>query len=159
MLRPKTYAWCPKPQTAKWYCWFDGHCLKEKDSIVPFVKRNAFFLLRMCHLLFLLETSGSVCKFDSFLFYLFFNLILNVLFIYLFPTPSLRLVEKPRLKGSDCSNIYINGRGEELDLYFLKNIRTMSNANYFILDLNLGHQVHFRRVSMMYWLMNWAATL
>ena len=61
-------------------CWFDGHCLKEKDNIVPFVKRKAFFLLRVRHLLFLSETSGSFCKFNSFLFiYLFFkNLILNL---------------------------------------------------------------------------------
>ena len=40
-------AWCPKHQTAKWCCWFDGHCLKEKDNIVSFFKRKYpfFFLL------------------------------------------------------------------------------------------------------------------
>ena len=42
-LLPKTYAWCPKHQTAKWCCWFDGHCLKEKNYFAPFVKRKAFF--------------------------------------------------------------------------------------------------------------------
>ena len=25
-------AWCPKHQTAKWCCWFDGHCLTRPDS-------------------------------------------------------------------------------------------------------------------------------
>ena len=45
-------AWCPKHQTAKWCCWFDGHCLKERDDIVFFSRRKSFFLLRMHHLLF-----------------------------------------------------------------------------------------------------------
>ena len=36
-------AWCPKYQTAKWCCWFDGHCLKEKDDIVSFFKRKILF--------------------------------------------------------------------------------------------------------------------
>ena len=59
---------------------------KRKDNIVPFVKRKSFFLLRMCHLLFLLETSGSFCKFNSFLFiYLSIFLKFNFrFFIYLF---------------------------------------------------------------------------
>ena len=25
-------AWCPKHQTAKWCCWFDGHCLTRKKT-------------------------------------------------------------------------------------------------------------------------------
>ena len=25
-------AWCPKHQTAKWCCWFDGHCLTRPSS-------------------------------------------------------------------------------------------------------------------------------
>ena len=25
-------AWCPKHQTAKWCCWFDGHCLTRPGS-------------------------------------------------------------------------------------------------------------------------------
>ena len=65
----------PKHQTPKRCCCFDGHCLKEKECLVPFVKKNAFFLLRMSHLLFLLGTSGSFCKFNSFLFLFFKNLI------------------------------------------------------------------------------------
>ena len=59
---------------------------KGKECLVPFVKRNAFFLLCMRHLLFLLETSGIFCKFNSFLFiylFIFLNSILNFL-IYLF---------------------------------------------------------------------------
>ena len=57
---------------------------KRKIISSPLSRGNAFFLLCMCHLLFLLETSGSFCKFNSFLFInLFFNLILNFL-IYSF---------------------------------------------------------------------------
>ena len=36
-------AWCPKHQTAEWCCWFDGHCLKEKDNIVSFFKGKILF--------------------------------------------------------------------------------------------------------------------
>ena len=65
-----------------------GHYLKEKDNMVPFVKSNAFFLLRMRHLLFLLGTSESFWKFNSFLFiYLFICLFIfkfNLNFFHLF---------------------------------------------------------------------------
>ena len=61
--------------------------LPERERILgPLCQEECFFLLCMCDLLFLLETSGSFCKFNSFLFiylFIFLNLILN-LFIYLF---------------------------------------------------------------------------
>ena len=38
----------PKHQTAKWCCWFDGHCLKEKGGLVPFVKRKCLFFFYAC---------------------------------------------------------------------------------------------------------------
>ena len=70
-------------QTRQQRCYQNaGHCLKEKECLVPFVKRNAFFLLRMRHLLFLLGTSGSFCKFNSFIF-LFLNLILNLFYFFI----------------------------------------------------------------------------
>ena len=64
-------------------CQNAGHCLKEKESLVPFVKRMPFFFYACVIPFFLLGTSGSFCKFNSFLLISFFNLILN-LFIYLF---------------------------------------------------------------------------
>ena len=78
------YAWCPKhqhevinPLVTAW---------KRKNLWSPLSRGNTFFLLRMRNLLFLLETSGSFCKFNSFLF-LIFNLIFNFFkFIYSFPT-------------------------------------------------------------------------
>ena len=46
-------AWCPKHQTAKWCCWFDGHCLKRERSYrLLFQEENPFFFLCMHHLLF-----------------------------------------------------------------------------------------------------------
>ena len=77
-LGPKTYVWCPDTPARGYQS--AGHRLKEKDNMVPFVKRNAFFLLRMRHLIFLLETSGSFCKFDSFLF-IFISNFFNYLFV------------------------------------------------------------------------------
>ena len=71
-------AWCPKHQTAKWCCWFDGHCLKEKDDIVFFFKRKILFSFTHASSPFPLETSGSFFKFNSFLFiysFIFLNLI------------------------------------------------------------------------------------
>ena len=42
-------AWCPKHQTAKWCCRFNGHCLKEKDNVVSFFKRKkSFFSFYAC---------------------------------------------------------------------------------------------------------------
>ena len=80
-------AWCPKYQTAKWCCWFDGHCLKEKEYFAPFIKRKSFFLFTHASSPFPLETYGSFFKFNSFLFiYLFIFLNLIFLFIYSFPT-------------------------------------------------------------------------
>ena len=52
--------------------------------MVSFFKRNAFFLLCMRHPLFLLWTSGSFCKFNSFLFSFFSFLKFNFKFFYLF---------------------------------------------------------------------------
>ena len=86
-LRPKTYAWCPDTPARGYQS--AGHCLKDKDNMVPFVKRKALFLLRLRHPLFLLETSGSFCKFNSFLFICLFLkkiLLKFYLFIYSFPT-------------------------------------------------------------------------
>ena len=74
-------AWCPKHQTAKWCCWFDGHCLKEKDNIVSFFKRNAFFSFAHASSPFPLETSGSFFKFNSFLFIYFFYFFIFYLLI------------------------------------------------------------------------------
>ena len=80
-------AWYPKHQTAKWCCWFDGHCLKKKDDIVSFFKGKILFSFTHASSPFPLETSGSFFKFNSFLFiYLFIFLKFNYLFIYLFPT-------------------------------------------------------------------------
>ena len=77
---------CPKQQTAKWCCWFDGHCLKAQEYFAPFIKRKSFFLFTHASSPFPLETSGSFFKFNSFLFiYLF--IFLN-LFIYSFLTDS-----------------------------------------------------------------------
>ena len=73
-------AWCPKHQTAKWCCWFDGHCLKEKGNIVSFFKRTHVSSP------FPLETFGSSFKFNSFLFIYLFFFKFNFLFIYSFPT-------------------------------------------------------------------------
>ena len=80
-------AWCPKHQTAKWCGWFDGHCLKEKDNIVPFFKRKILFSFTHASSPFPLETSGSFFKFNSFLFiYLFiffkFNFFINLFVPY-----------------------------------------------------------------------------
>ena len=62
-------AWCPKHQTAKWCCWFDGHGLKEQDDIVSFFKgKNSFFFFTHASSPFPLETSGIFFKFNSFLF-------------------------------------------------------------------------------------------
>ena len=47
---------------------------KRKNAWSPLSRGMPFFLLYIRHLLFLLETSGSFCKFNSFLF-LFFNVI------------------------------------------------------------------------------------
>ena len=80
--------YCPKHQTAKWCCWFDGHCLKEKDNMVSFFFQEEY-LLSFTHASspFPLETSGSFLKFNSFLFiYLFIFFKFNFLFIYSFPT-------------------------------------------------------------------------
>ena len=75
-------AWCPKHQTAKWCCWFDGHCLNVKEYFAPFIKRKSFFLFTHASSPFPLETCGSFFKFNSFLFiYLF--IFLNLIF-YLF---------------------------------------------------------------------------
>ena len=41
-------AWCPKHQTAKWCCRFDGHCLKETDDIVSFFKGKILFSFYAC---------------------------------------------------------------------------------------------------------------
>ena len=42
-------AWFPKHQTAKWCCWFNGHCLKKgKDNIVSFFKRKILFSFYAC---------------------------------------------------------------------------------------------------------------
>ena len=59
-------------------CQNAGHCLKEKNNLFPYAKRS-LFSLRMRHPLFLLKTSGSFCKFNSFIFLNF-----NFKFIYLF---------------------------------------------------------------------------
>ena len=61
-------AWCPKHQTAKWCCWFYGHCLKEKNHIVSFFKGKILFSFTHASSPFPLETSGSFLKFNSFLF-------------------------------------------------------------------------------------------
>ena len=80
-------AWYPKPQTAKWCCWFNGHCLKKTDDFVSFFKGKILFSFTHASSPFPLETSGSFFKFNSFLFiYLFIFLKFNFLFIYLFPT-------------------------------------------------------------------------
>ena len=37
-------AWCPKHHTAKWCCWFNGHCLKrERWYCFLFQGENPFF--------------------------------------------------------------------------------------------------------------------
>ena len=88
-------AWCPKHQTAKRCCWFDGHCLKEKDYIVSFFKGKILFSFMHVSSPFPLETSGSFFKFNSFLFiYLFIFLNLIFLFIYSFPTVTYTHAEK-----------------------------------------------------------------
>ena len=80
------YAWCPKHQTAKWCCWFDGHCLKEKENFAPFVKRKAIFSFTHVSSPFpvmnLWEFSANL-MFSFYLFICFFILILDF-FIYLF---------------------------------------------------------------------------
>ena len=77
-------AWCPKHQTAKWCCWFDGHCLKEKDDIVSFLKGKIFFSFTHASSPFPLETSGSFFKFISFLFIYLFIFFKLIFFLYLF---------------------------------------------------------------------------
>ena len=78
--------WCPKHQTAKWFCWFDGHCLKEKDDIVSFFKGKILFSFTHASSPFPLETSGRFFKFNSFLFIYFLKILFIYLFIHSFPT-------------------------------------------------------------------------
>ena len=73
-------AWCPKHQTAKWCCRFDGHCLKEQDNIVSFFKGKILFSFTHASSPFPLETSGSFFKFNSFLFINLFFFFSNLIF-------------------------------------------------------------------------------
>ena len=77
-------AWCPKHQTAKWCCWFDGHCLTEKDDIVSFFKEKILFSFTHASSSFPLETSGSFFKFNSFHFiYLFIFFKFNYFYLFI----------------------------------------------------------------------------
>ena len=108
-------AWCPKHQTAKWCCWFDGHYLKKKEYFAPFIKRKSFFLFTHASSPFPLETSGSFFKFNSFLFICLF-IFLNLIF-YLF----IRSLQSTRL--SSFFNLDINTNINTLN--FTDNIRVL----------------------------------
>ena len=92
MLRPKTYVWCPNTRQQNGVVGSTGTAWKRKNAWSPLSRGNAFFLLRMRHLLFLLGTSGSFCKFNSFLFLFFFKFNSKFFkFIYSFPTALMAL--------------------------------------------------------------------
>ena len=51
-------AWCPKHQTAKWCCWFDGHCLTRPGSQKTWVFIS-LHRLQICHSKILLIMRGD----------------------------------------------------------------------------------------------------
>ena len=84
-LRLTTYAWCP--DTRKQRCYQNaGHYLKEKEWLVPLVKRMPFFFYT-CVIPFSCSGPLGVSENLIVFFFFFFNLIFFFFkFIYLFPT-------------------------------------------------------------------------
>ena len=69
-------AWCPKYQTAKWCCWFDGHCLARPSSQKTWVFISLHRLLIRYSIILLILARPLPIGYLTFYYFSFF-LIFN----------------------------------------------------------------------------------